>query len=46
MTPEQKVALVQAVKDRHGFNCALAAVDLPKSTWYYQCDPFARNRCV
>lgn len=35
MTPEQKVALVQAVKDRHGLNCALAAVDLPKSTWYY-----------
>jgi putative transposase len=35
MTPEQKVALVQAVKDTRGLNCALAAVDLPKSTWYY-----------
>jgi hypothetical protein len=35
MTPEQKVALVQAVKDTHGLNCALAAVGLPKSTWYY-----------
>jgi putative transposase len=35
MTPEQKVALVQAVKDRHGLNCTLAAMDLPKSTWYY-----------
>jgi putative transposase len=35
MTPEQKVVLVQAVKDTHGLNCALAAVDLPKSTWYY-----------
>jgi putative transposase len=35
MTPEQKVALVQAVKDTHGLNRALAAVDLPKSTWYY-----------
>jgi hypothetical protein len=34
MTPEQKVALVQAVKDTHGLNCALAAaaMDLPKST--------------
>ena len=35
MTPEQKVTLAQAVKDRHGLNCALAAMDLPKSTWYY-----------
>jgi putative transposase len=35
MTPEQKVGLVQAVKDAHGLNCALAAVELPKSTWYY-----------
>jgi putative transposase len=35
MTPEQKVALVEAVKDTHGLNRALAAVDLPKSTWYY-----------
>jgi putative transposase len=35
MTPEQKVALVQAVKETHGLTCALAAVGLPKSTWYY-----------
>jgi len=35
MTPEQKVALVKAVKDTYGLNCALAALDLPKSTWYY-----------
>lgn len=35
MTPEQKVALVKAMKDTYGLNCALAALDLPKSTWYY-----------
>jgi putative transposase len=35
MTPEQKVTLVKAVKDTYGLNCALAALDLPKSTWYY-----------
>jgi putative transposase len=35
MTPERKVSLVETVKDRHGLNCALAAVDLPKATWYY-----------
>jgi len=35
MTPEQQVSLVKAVKDTYGLNCALAAVDLPKSTWYY-----------
>jgi transposase InsO family protein len=35
MTPEQKVSLVEAVKDTYGLNLALAAVDLPKSTWYY-----------
>ena len=35
MTPEQKVSLVKAVKDRYGLNRALAAADLPKSTWYY-----------
>jgi putative transposase len=35
MTPEQKVVLVEAVKETYGLNCALTAVDLPKSTWYY-----------
>jgi putative transposase len=35
MMPEQKVSLVETVKDRHGLNCALAAADLPKATWYY-----------
>ena len=35
MTPEQRVSLVEAVKDTYGLNCALAAADLPKSTWYY-----------
>jgi putative transposase len=35
MTPEQKVSLVEAVKDTYGLNRALAAVDLGKSTWYY-----------
>jgi hypothetical protein len=35
MTSEQKVALVETAKDTHGLNLALAAIDLPKSTWYY-----------
>ena len=35
MTPEQKVSLVEAAKDDYGLNRALAAVELPKSTWYY-----------
>jgi putative transposase len=35
MTPEQKVSLVEAVKETYGLNVTLAAVDLPKSTWYY-----------
>jgi hypothetical protein len=30
MTSEQKVALVEAAKDTHGLNLALAAIDLPK----------------
>jgi len=38
MRPEQKVSLVKAVKDTYGLNCALTAVDLPKSTWYYHQD--------
>jgi len=36
MTTEQKVALVEAAWETHGLNRALTAVDLPKSTWYYQ----------
>ena len=35
MTSEQKVALVETVKDTYGLNLALAVVGLPKSTWYY-----------
>jgi len=35
MTTEQKVALVEMTWETHGLNHALAAVDLPKSTWYY-----------
>jgi len=35
MTSEQKVTLVETAKDTYGLNLALAAIDLPKSTWYY-----------
>ena len=35
MTTEQKVALVEAAEETYGLNQALAAVGLPKSTWYY-----------
>lgn len=35
MTTEQKVALVEGVWETHGLKPALAAVGLPKSTWYY-----------
>ena len=35
MTTEQKVALVETAWETYGLNRALAAVDLPKSTWYY-----------
>lgn len=35
MTLEQKVALVETTQDMYGLNLALAAIDLPKSTWYY-----------
>jgi len=35
MTTEQKVALVEAAGETYGLNQALAAVGLPKSTWYY-----------
>jgi transposase InsO family protein len=35
MTSEQKVTLVETAKDTFGLNLTLAAIDLPKSTWYY-----------
>ena len=35
MTTEQKVALVATVWETYGLAPALAAVELPKSTWYY-----------
>jgi putative transposase len=35
MTTEQKVALVETAWETYGLTRALAAVDLPKSTWYY-----------
>jgi transposase InsO family protein len=36
MTTEEKVTLVESVWETFGLGSALAAVDLPKSTWYYQ----------
>jgi transposase InsO family protein len=41
MTTDQKVALVESVWQEHGLKGALAAVELPKATWYYH-----RNRKV
>lgn len=35
MTSDQKVALVESVKDTYGLNLALVAAGLPKATWYY-----------
>jgi len=35
MTTQQKVALAETAWEVHGLNRALAAVDLPKSSWYY-----------
>ena len=35
MTTAQKVTLVERVWETHGLTRALAAVDLPKPTWYY-----------
>jgi putative transposase len=35
MTNDQKVALVEAVCEEYSLARALAAVDLPKSVWYY-----------
>jgi putative transposase len=35
MTADQKVTLVEDAKNAYGLNLALAAIDLPKSTWYY-----------
>lgn len=36
MTTAQKVALVGLVWQTRGLNPALAALDLPKATWYYR----------
>jgi putative transposase len=38
MTTEQKVALVASVWQEQGLKPALAAVELPKATWYYHRD--------
>ena len=35
MTTEEKVGLVASVWETRGLAPALAAVELPKSTWYY-----------
>jgi len=35
MTTEEKVGLMASVWETHGLAPALAAVELPKSTWYY-----------
>jgi transposase InsO family protein len=35
MSNEKKVALVEEAKEEHGLPAALAAVELPRSTWYY-----------
>lgn len=35
MSTEEKVELVASVREEHGLAPALAAVELPKSTWYY-----------
>ena len=33
---EEKVDLVEEYKEEYGLNTCLAAIELPKSTWYYQ----------
>jgi len=33
---EEKVELVEKYKGEYGLNTCLAAIELPKSTWYYQ----------
>jgi len=35
MTTERKIALVESVRETYGLGPALAAVELPKTTWYY-----------
>ena len=35
MSTQQRVALVEEAQESFGLNRVLAAVDLPKSTWYY-----------
>jgi len=39
MTTEQKVTLVETAGETFSLSRALAAVDLPKSTWYYHRAP-------
>ena len=33
---EEKAELVEEYKEEYGLNTCLAAIELPKSTWYYQ----------
>lgn len=35
MSTEEKVSLARQVQDEHGLSSALAALQLPSSTWYY-----------
>jgi transposase InsO family protein len=35
MSTEEKVSLVHQVQEEHGLSSALAALQLPRSTWYY-----------
>ena len=35
MSTERKVALVREAKGKHAVSSVLAALDLPRSTWYY-----------
>jgi len=35
MSTATKLKLVAAVRDEYDLKAALAAIDLPKSTWYY-----------
>ena len=36
MSTEEKVSLARQVQDEHGLSSALAALQLPRSTWYYR----------
>jgi len=35
MSSEEKVALAETTKDNFGLPAVLAALELPRSTWYY-----------